>query len=95
LLLLSFTLSLQKKNIMAEFIQWKVVGPSDHGIRTKTYDRLKSAKVDYGKACKIVDEDGEGKAILYARTTLTGEWICIQELEFEEEDDDDDDDDGE
>ena len=78
------------------FTQWKVVGPSDFGTRTKTYDNLKTAKVEYGKACKVVEEDGEGKALLFARTTFTGEWICIQELEYdddEEEDDDDDDDD--
>ena len=75
---------------MDEFVQWKVVGPSDFGIRTKTYDKLKSAKVDFGKACKIVDEDGGGKATLYARTTLINEWIIIQELEFDEQDEDED-----
>jgi len=74
------------------FTQWKVVGPSDFGIRKKSYDNLKMAKVEFGKACKKVEKQGEGKAELFGRYNYSSEWICIQELEYEDYDDEDEDD---
>ena len=79
---------------MAEFIQWKVVGPNEKLTRVKkTYDKLKSAKVDFGKACQFVDEDEKGSARLWGRTSFTGDWVLIQEFDYDCDDDDDDDED--
>ena len=43
------------------FTQWKVVGPSEFGIRKKSYDNMKMAKVEFGKACKNVEKEGSLK----------------------------------
>ena len=74
------------------FTQWKVVGPSEFGIRKKSYDNMKMAKVEFGNACKKVEKEGEGKAELFGRATYSSEWICIQELEYEDYDDENEDD---
>ena len=79
---------------MMEFIQWKVLGPNDKGVTVKkTYDNLKSAKIHFGKACKFTDEEEEGCAYLWGRTSFANDWVLLQEYEYDCEDDDDDDDD--
>jgi len=74
-----------------EFIQWKVLGPNDKSVIVKkTYDNLKSAKIHFGKACICANEDEEGSAYLWGRASFTGDWVLIQEFEYDCEDDGED-----
>jgi len=63
------------------FIQWKVYTPTAKGYKMKTYDNYKSAKIDYGKACKLAAL--EKKATLLGRYSYIDNWIILQEQSYD------------
>jgi hypothetical protein len=71
---------------MAENLkQWRVVGESYREM----FDNEPEARRAYGKQRNLIKEQEEGRCELYGRTSITSDWILLQEFELGEEEEGD------
>jgi len=71
---------------MAENLkQWRVVGESYREM----FDNEPEARRAYGKQRNLIKGQEEGRCELYGRTSITSDWILLQEFELGEEEEGD------
>lgn len=64
----------------ANLKQWRVVGENYREM----FDNEPEARRAYGKQRNMIKENEEGRCELYGRTSITSEWILLQEFELGE-----------